>query len=310
MAFALVFPGQGSQSVGMMAAYGESAVIRDTFAEASEALGEDLWAMVCDGPAERLALTVNTQPLMLTAGVAAWRAWRAAGGPKPALVAGHSLGEYSALVAAGALTLEDAVKLVRVRGSLMAIAGDIQPGTMAAILGLAPADVEHVCFEAREDGIVEAANFNSQEQTVISGELAAVARAMELAKAKGAKRAVQLEVSGAFHSELMDIAQYGMRRALNQVEFREPRCPVIANVTASPVHKPATIKELLIEQVKKPVRWEESVKRLAALGVDTMVECGPGRVLKGLIKRIAPEVTVLNVEDSKTLAETVAALKK
>ena len=307
---AFIFPGQGAQYVGMgKDLYDNHPLSKEIYERANEALKFDITKTCFESTPAELRMTHNAQPAILIHSIAAFRLLEQEGIAFD-YTAGHSLGEYSALVAAGALGFEDAVRLVRVRGSLMAIAGDIQPGTMAAILGLAPADVEHVCFEAREDGIVEAANFNSQEQTVISGELSAVAKAMELAKAKGAKRAVQLEVSGAFHSELMDIAQYGMRRALNQLEIKEPRCPVIANVTASPVHHPSTIRELLIEQVKKPVRWEESVKRLSSLGVNTMVECGPGRVLKGLIKRIAPEVTVLNVEDSKTLAETLEALKK
>ena len=190
MAFALVFPGQGSQSVGMMAAYGESAVIRDTFAEASDALGEDLWAMVCDGPAERLALTVNTQPLMLTAGVAAWRAWLAAGGPKPAMVAGHSLGEYSALVAGGAMAFKDAVPLVRFRAQAMQEAVPAGEGAMAAVMGLEPDAVHAACAEAAQGQVVEAANLNAPGQIVIAGAKAAVERASEIAKAKGAKRAV------------------------------------------------------------------------------------------------------------------------
>jgi [acyl-carrier-protein] S-malonyltransferase len=306
---AFIFPGQGAQYVGMgKVLFDNHPLAREAYEQANQALKFDITKICFESTPAELRMTHNAQPAILIHSVAAFRLIEREGVAFD-YVAGHSLGEYSALVAAGALSLEDAVRLVRIRGSLMSIAGDIQPGTMAAILGLEPHDVEHICFEAREDGIVEAANFNSQEQTVISGEVKAVLKAMEMAKAKGAKRAIQLEVSGAFHSELMDIAQYGMRRALNQLEIKEPRCPVIANVTASPVHHPSTIRELLIEQVKKPVRWEESVKRLAALGVDTMVECGPGRVLKGLIKRIAPEVTVHNVEDSKTLAETIAALK-
>lgn len=203
MAFALVFPGQGSQSVGMMAAYGESAAIRETFAEASDALGEDLWAMVCDGPAERLALTVNTQPLMLTAGVAAYRAWLAAGGAKPALVAGHSLGEYSALVAAGAMAFKDAVPLVRFRAQAMQEAVPAGEGAMAAVMGLEADAVREACAEAAQGQVVEAANLNAPGQIVIAGAKAAVERAGEIAKAKGAKRAVLLPVSAPFHCALM-----------------------------------------------------------------------------------------------------------
>lgn len=307
---AFIFPGQGAQYVGMgKDLFDNHPLAKEAYEKANEAIKFDITKICFESTPGELRMTHNAQPAILIHSIAAFRLLEKEG-IKFDFTAGHSLGEYSALVAAGAIAFEDAVRLVRIRGSLMAISGDIQPGTMAAILGLEPKEVEHICNEARESGIVEAANFNSSEQTVISGEVKAVEKAMELAKAKGAKRAVQLEVSGAFHSELMDIAQYGMRRALNQVSFKEPACPVIANVSAEPVHSPATIKELLIEQVKKPVRWEESVKKMSALGVTTMVECGPGRVLKGLIKRIAPEVNVLNVEDSKTLVETLEALKK
>lgn len=307
---AIIFPGQGAQYVGMGKDLFENhPLAKECYERANEALKFDIAKLSFESTPAELRMTHNAQPAILIHSVAAFRLLEKEG-VKFDYTAGHSLGEYSALVAAGALSLDDAVRLVRIRGSLMAVAGDIQPGTMAAVLGLPPAEVERLCHEAREFGIVEAANFNSADQTVISGEVPAVLKAMEMAKAKGAKRAVQLEVSGAFHSELMDIAQYGMRQALERVEIKEPKCPVIANVVAEPVHSPRTIKELLIEQVKKPVRWEESVKHMAGLGVATMVECGPGRVLKGLVKKIAPEVTVHNVEDSKTLAETLAAVKK
>jgi len=307
---AIIFPGQGAQYVGMgKDLYDSFPLAKEAYEKANETLKFDISKISFESTPAELRMTHNAQPSILIHSIAAFRLLEKEGVGFD-YTAGHSLGEYSALVAAGALAFEDAVRLVRIRGSLMAISGDIQPGTMAAILGLEPSVVEHICFECREHGIVEAANFNSAEQTVISGEVKAVGMAMELAKAKGAKRAVQLEVSGAFHSELMDIAQYGMRQALERVEIREPKCPIIANVVAEPVHSPRTIKELLIEQVKKPVRWEESVRHMASLGVTTMIECGPGRVLKGLIKKIAPEVTVYNVEDSKTLAETLAAIKK
>lgn len=307
---AIIFPGQGAQYVGMgKDLYDNFPLAKETYERANQALKFDIAKLSFESTPAELRMTHNAQPAILIHSLAAYMLVEKEGITCD-YMAGHSLGEYSALAASGALMLEDAVRLVRIRGSLMAVAGDIIPGTMAAILGLAPAEVERLCHEAREHGIVEAANFNSADQTVISGEVEAVLKAMEMAKAKGAKRAVQLEVSGAFHSELMDIAQYGMKQALERVEIKEPKCPIVANVVAEPVHSPRTIRELLIEQVKKPVRWEESVRHLVSLGVTTMIECGPGRVLKGLVKKIAPEVTVYNVEDSKTLAETLDALKK
>src|SRR5574340_1042784 len=239
MAFALVFPGQGSQSVGMMAAYGDSAVIRDTFAEASEALGEDLWAMVGEGPAERLALTVNTQPLMLTAGVATYRAWREAGGPAPALVAGHSLGEYSALVVAGALAFADAVPLVRLRAQAMQEAVPAGQGAMAALMGLEVEAVQEACAEAAQGEVVEAANLNAPGQIVIAGAKAAVERAIEAAKARGAKRAMLLPVSAPFHCALMKPAAERLQKRLAEMAINRPEIPVLNNVDVAVVDDPA-----------------------------------------------------------------------
>lgn len=311
MAFALVFPGQGSQSVGMMNAYGESAVIRETFAEASEALGEDLWQMVCEGPAERLALTVNTQPLMLTAGVATWRAWCAAGGPQPAMVAGHSLGEYSALVAAGALAFADAVPLVRFRAQAMQEAVPAGAGAMAAILGLDADAVVAGCAEAAAatGEVVAAANFNDPKQTVIAGTKAAVDRACELLKARGAKRALPLAVSAPFHCPLMQPAAERLRERLAGVALAAPRIAVVNNVdVASPVD-PVAIADALYRQAHQPVRWVEVVHALRARGVTHVVECGPGKVLAGLTKRIDAELVSAAVFDPPSLAEAKGLLR-
>lgn len=309
MAFALVFPGQGSQSVGMMGAYGESAEIRDTFAEASEALGEDLWAMVCDGPAERLALTVNTQPLMLTAGVAAYRAWLAAGGPKPAMVAGHSLGEYSALVAAGAITFKDAVPLVRFRAQAMQEAVPAGEGAMAALLGLEADAVREACAEAAQGEVVEAANLNAPGQIVIAGAKAAVERAVEVAKSRGAKRAVLLPVSAPFHCALMRPAAERLAARLASIEISAPQIDVLNNVDVSVYAEPDRIRDALVRQAFSPVRWIETVQEMSRRGMTHVIECGPGKVLAGMTKRIAKDIEGGSAHDAASLEQSIAAVR-
>ena len=255
MSFAFVFPGQGSQSVGMMAPYGDAAVVRETFGEASDALGDDLWAMVADGPAEALTQTVNTQPVMLTAGVAAWRLWIAKGGRKPALVAGHSLGEYSALVASGVIDFKDAVPLVRLRAAAMQEAVPLGTGAMAAILGLDTPSIVAACIEAANGQVVEPVNFNANGQTVIAGHKEAVERAMDACKARGAKMAKALPVSAPFHSSLIRPAADKLASRLAELNFKEPQIPVVNNVDVAIETDPARIKDALIRQAFNPVRW-------------------------------------------------------
>ncbi len=301
MSFAIVFPGQGSQSVGMMAAYGEAAVLRATFDEASGALGEDLWAMVADGPAEVLAQTVNTQPVMLTAGIAAWRLWRERGGRMPAVVAGHSLGEYSALVVAGVIELKDAVLLVRLRASAMQEAVPFGAGAMAAILGLDDAGVTAACAEAAQGEVVEPVNFNANGQTVIAGHKNAVERAMESCKARGARMAKALPVSAPFHSSLIRPAADKLAARLAELDFLTPVVPVINNVDVAIESEPERIKDALIRQAYNPVRWVETIQKIAALGVSTVAECGPGKVLAGLTKRCADGVAGVALADAASI---------
>ncbi|MDR2926219.1 MAG: ACP S-malonyltransferase [Azoarcus sp.] len=310
MAFALVFPGQGSQSVGMMGGYGGSLVIRETFAEASEALGEDLWQMVSDGPAERLALTVNTQPLMLAAGVATYRAWRAAGGGKPTLVAGHSLGEYSALVAAGALSFAEAVPLVRFRAQAMQEAVPEGEGAMAALMGLDIVEVRAACAEASQGEVVEAANLNAPGQIVIAGAKAAVERAMALATAKGAKRAVLLPVSAPFHCALMKPAAERLRERLSTVKIAKPEIDVLNNVDVAVENDPEKIRDALVRQAFSPVRWIESVTAMAGRGMGRVVECGPGKVLSAMTRRISKEVEGGSLHDAVSLEQMLADIGK
>lgn len=309
MAFALIFPGQGSQSVGMMDAYGESTVIRDTFDEASAALGEDLWAMVQDGPAERLALTVNTQPLMLTAGVAAYRAWRAGGGPLPAMVAGHSLGEYTALVAAEALAFSDAVPLVRFRAQAMQEAVPAGEGAMAAVMGLDADAVAAVCAEAAAGEVVAPANLNAPGQIVIAGAKAAVERASVIAKAKGAKRAVLLPVSAPFHCDLMRPAAARLAERLAAVRIAPPQIDVINNVDVAVYDDPEQIRDALVRQAYAPVRWIELIQAMAGRGFTHVIECGPGKVLAGMTKRIAREVEGGSAHDAASLEQAIAAVR-
>lgn len=301
MSFAFVFPGQGSQSVGMMAAYGDASVVRATFDEASAALGEDLWTMVAEGPAEKLALTVNTQPIMLTAGVAAWRLWESLGGKTPSVVAGHSLGEYSALVAAGALKLSDAVPLVRLRAAAMQEAVPAGTGAMAAILGLDDDGIAAACAEAAQGEVVEPVNFNAPGQTVIAGHKGAVERACDACKTRGAKRAVLLPVSAPFHSSLLKPAADRLAVALADIAVASPTIPVINNVDVAIETDPAKIKDALVRQAAKPVRWVEIIQKMASMGVTTAAECGPGKVLAGLTKRCADGITGVALADAESV---------
>jgi len=301
MSFAFVFPGQGSQSVGMMAAYGDAAVVRATFDEASATLGDDLWAMVADGPAEVLTQTVNTQPVMLTAGIAAWRLWLAKGGRQPAVVAGHSLGEYSALVAAGVIEFKDAVPLVRLRAAAMQQAVPVGTGAMAAVLGLDNAGIAAACFEAAQGEVVEPVNFNANGQTVIAGHRAAVERAMEACKARGAKMAKALPVSAPFHSSLIRPAADKLAVRLAELSLNAPQIPVINNVDVAIESDPARIKDALIRQAYNPVRWVETIQKMASMGVSTVAECGPGKVLAGLTKRCADGVTGIALADAAAI---------
>lgn len=305
MNFAFVFPGQGSQSVGMMAAYGESVTIRQTFAEASDALDQDLWQMVADGPAEMLAQTVNTQPLMLAAGIAVYREWSARGGLVPAIVAGHSLGEYSALVAAGALDFSDAIKLVRLRAQAMQEAVPQGEGAMAALLGLDEAQAVEACAEAAQGDVVSAANLNSPGQIVIAGSRAAVERAIATAKARGAKRAVLLPVSAPFHCALMKPAAERLQQRLAEIEVRVPVIPVLNNVDVAVEDQPARIKDALVRQAYSPVRWIETVQAVAARGVTHVFECGPGKVLAGMTKRIEGSLQGGAIADSASLDDVL-----
>ena len=305
MAFAFVFPGQGSQSVGMMAAYGESPVIRSTFDEASAALGQDLWQLVAEGPAELLAQTVNTQPLMLTAAIAVYRLWLEKGGKVPAVVAGHSLGEYSALVAAGVIDFKDAVPLVRLRASAMQEAVPLGTGGMAAILNLDDDKIREACSEAAAEvgggAVVELVNFNAPGQTVIAGSKLAVERACEACKAKGAKRAVLLPVSAPFHSSLLRPAAEKLGARLAELQFATPKIRVVNNVDVAIETEPEKIKDALIRQAYSPVRWVETVQRIATLDVTAVAECGPGKVLAGLIKRCADGVLGVALADAASI---------
>jgi [acyl-carrier-protein] S-malonyltransferase len=309
MKLALVFPGQGSQAVGMMQAYGEAPVIRRTFEEASAALGRDLWRMVSEGPAEALSQTVNTQPVMLTAGVAVWREWQERGGPAPFVVAGHSLGEYTALVAAGALDFGDAVPLVQFRAQAMQEAVPQGEGAMAAILGLDDESIRLACAEAAQGQVVEAVNFNGPGQTVIAGHTTAVARATDLAKGRGAKRAIMLPVSAPFHCALMKPAADRLRERLASVEIRRPAVMVLNNADVRSVEDPREIREALVRQAASPVRWVETIRAMAALGVSHVFECGPGKVLAGLTKRIEGSLQGAALSDAASLEQALAELK-
>ena len=313
MTFAFIFPGQGSQSVGMMAAYGDSPVVRATFDEASAALGQDLWQLLADGPAEALAQTVNTQPVMLTAGVATYRLWLDKGGRVPALVAGHSLGEYSALVAADVINFKDAVPLVRLRAAAMQEAVPVGTGAMAAILGLDDDKIREACAEAAttigNGEVVEPVNFNAPGQTVIAGSKAAVERACDCCKARGAKRAVLLPVSAPFHSSLIRPAADKLATRLAELNFSAPQIPVINNVDVALHTDPEQIKDALIRQAYSPVRWVETIQKMASLGATTIAECGPGKVLSGLSKRCTDGVTGLALADLAAIDAAISTLE-
>ncbi|MDO8862322.1 ACP S-malonyltransferase [Haliea sp. E1-2-M8] len=308
---AFVFPGQGSQKVGMLAAaHAEFSAVRDTFAEAGEALGADLWALVQAGPQESLNLTATTQPVLLTASVALWRAWQAAGGAAPALLAGHSLGEFSALVCAGSLGFADAVRLVRQRGEFMQTAVPVGEGAMAAIIGLDDDSINRICADIAAEGAgeVAAVNFNSPGQVVIAGHTAAVERAGIALKAAGAKRALPLPVSAPFHTVLMRPAGDKLASALAAVPITAPAIPVVHNVHALPESDPERIRGLLVEQIYSPVQWTQCIQYMAANGIRQVVECGPGKVLSGLNKRINGELSSYSLEDPTSLQDALAVL--
>jgi len=308
MKLALVFPGQSSQSVGMMQSFANSQPVRETFAEASSVLGQDLWQLVNEGPAEALNSTVNTQPLMLTAGYAVYRAWREAGGAQPVVVAGHSLGEYTALVVAGVVSFRDALPLVRFRAQAMQDAVPLGAGAMAAILGLEDDAVRAACSEAAQGEVVEAVNFNAPSQVVIAGHKAAVERSAEAAKARGAKRAVMLPVSAPFHSSLLKPAALRLEQYLAAFAFNAPRIPVVNNVDVAMANEPQQIKSALARQACNPVRWVEIIQHMARTGVTHVAECGPGKVLAGLTRRIDGSLQGLAIADAPSLAQALQML--
>lgn len=293
----------------MLDAFAENVAVRDTVAEASDCLGIDLGALIAGGPKEALDLTTNTQPVMLTAAVAFHRAWIAAGGPAPAMVAGHSLGEYSALVAAGALAFRDAVPLVRFRAEAMQQAVPVGQGGMAAILGLSDEDVRAACAEAADGEVVEAVNYNAPAQVVIAGHKGAVERACLAAKARGAKRALPLPVSAPFHSSLLQPASERLRSYLDGIAFAAPQIPLVNNVDVAIATEPAAIKDALVRQAARPVRWVETVQLMAAHGMTHLIECGPGKVLTGLTKRIDPSLAGDAIGDPASLVTIMEMLK-
>jgi [acyl-carrier-protein] S-malonyltransferase len=310
MSFAFVFPGQGSQSVGMLGPLATAeATVRSTFAEASEVLGYDLWKLVSAGPEEALNATERTQPAMLAAGVATWRVWRERGGAEPAAVSGHSLGEFTALVCAQAMEFVAAVELVRFRGQLMQEAVPAGSGAMAAVLGLDDEAVVALCREAAQDAVVEAANFNSPGQVVIAGESAAVQRALEAARLRGAKRTVVLPVSVPSHSSLMRAAGERLRSALAALVLRPPRIRYVSAVDACAHESPDDIRETLVRQLSSPVRWTQTLRALSAGAIAQVIECGPGRVLTGLNRRIErrPDLTFLALDDREAIEAALAA---
>lgn len=308
--FAFVFTGQGAQAVGMLNGFAGNPVVEQTVQEASEALGFDLGRLIAEGPKEDLDLTTNTQPVMLTAAVAVYRAWIAAGGPVPSVVAGHSLGEYSALVAAGVIPFKDAVPLVRFRAQSMQDAVPVGQGGMAVVLGLQAEEVRSVCLEAAQGEVVEAVNFNEPTQIVIAGHMAAVDRACELAKAKGAKRAMKLAVSAPFHSSLLKPASDRLRDYMAKLSFSAPRIDVINNVDVAVLHDPEQIKDALVRQAAGPVRWVETMQKMAADGVTQVIECAPSKTLIGMAKRIDPVLVGDALVDQASLERVLSSLKQ
>lgn len=310
--FAFVFPGQGSQAIAMLDGFAGNPVVAQTVAEASDALQFDLGKLIAEGSKEELDLTTNTQPVMLTAAVAFYRAWLAAGGPLPSVVAGHSLGEYSALVAAGVIDFKDAVPLVRFRAQAMQEAVPVGQGTMAVVLGLSDDDVRAACAEASAENpalVVEPVNFNAPAQVVIAGHTAAVERACELAKAKGAKRAMKLPVSAPFHSSLLKPASDRLRDYMAELQFNAPQIALINNVDVAIVNDVAGIKDALVRQAASPVRWVETMQKVAADGITQVIECGPGKVLMGLAKRIDPVLVGDAIVDQASLERILTQLK-
>ncbi len=309
--FAFVFPGQGSQAIGMLNGFAGNPVVEQTIAEANDALGFDLGKMIAEGPKEDLDLTTNTQPVMLTASIAVYRAWLAAGGPAPTVVAGHSVGEYAALVAAGVIAFKDAVPLVRFRAKVMQEAVPVGQGGMAVILGLAADDVRALCLEAaalEAGSVVEAVNFNEPTQIVIAGHTAAVERACELAKAKGAKRALKLAVSAPFHSSLLKPASDRLREYMQELNFGAPQIALINNVDVAILNDPALIKDALVRQAAGPVRWVETMQKLAADGTTLVIESAPSKVLIGMAKRIDPRLVGEALVDQGSLDRVLATV--
>lgn len=308
MKIAFVFPGQGSQSVGMLDAWTGVAVVEDAVAQASAALGQDLAALMAEGPAEQLNLTTNTQPVMLLAGAAMFSAWRAAGGAMPAVMAGHSLGEYTALTAAQSIPLADAVRLVRVRANAMQQAVPVGEGAMAVVLGMDADAVRALCEQVAQGEVVEAVNFNSLEQTVVAGHRAAVERLCVAAKEAGAKRALPLPVSAPFHSSLLKPVAVVLEAALAKIDIQAPQSIIINNVDVQTPSDPASIRDALVRQAWHPVRWVETLRKMKADGVTHVVECGPGKVLTGLVKRVDPDLVGLSISDPASLQTVLEAL--
>ena len=308
--FAFIFPGQGSQTIGMLDGFKNNLLVQQTIEEASDILDTDFNTLISTGPKEALDLTTNTQPVMLTVAVACYRAWINAGGEPPSVVAGHSLGEYSALVASGVIAFRDALPLVRFRAQAMQDAVPVGVGGMAAIIGLSDEVVQEVCLEAAQSNVVEAVNFNAPSQVVIAGHMNAVLRACELAKTRGAKRALMLPVSAPFHSSLLKNASLKLESYLSAIRFEEPLIPVINNVAVMIENDPVRIKAALVNQAARPVRWVETIRKIAADGIEDVIECGPGKVLTGLVKRIEPTLIAGAVYDQNTLNETLRKFEK
>lgn len=307
--FAFVFPGQGSQAVGMLNGFAGNPVVSETLAEASDAIQMDIAKLIAEGPKEDLDLTTNTQPVMLSASVAFYRAWIAAGGAKPEVVAGHSLGEFSALVAAGVIPFADAVRLVRFRAQAMQEAVPVGQGGMAAILGLSDEEVIAACSEAAEGEVVEPANFNAPAQLVIAGHKGALERACAAAKARGAKRAIMLPVSAPFHSSLLSPASERLAEYMAGLTFSAPAIPLINNVDVAILNDPEAIKDALVRQVANSVRWVETIRKMASMGITHVVECGPGKVLAGLCRRIDGSITGEAIVDQSSLEKVLETLK-